>query len=230
MILLPSTGTDGRPRVSYSQISSWNSDKAFNKPMIKDKFVEVSGKEGYILDKFLKYNFPSSPMDAFAPFGQKVEDAICNQDFKGFYKNEIDTLKRIKPIGVFQKEFVIDFGDFTLSGFKDDCDEEETILRDYKTCSVSSLEQYKKDTYYQLDIYALDTLKQKGRLPNTLEVVAIERKGNPFRGEELTVGENVWVIERQTSKERLEYLEEYIRATVEEISDTYKLYLELIKK
>lgn len=227
MLLLPSTDKDGRPRLSYSQVSSWGKDSSFNSPIINGKTVKISGKEGYILEKFLNYQFPQSAMDAFAPFGQKVEDAICEQDFKGFYANEIETLKRIKPIGVFQREFTIDFGDFTLLGFKDDCDEEETHLRDYKTASESSVQQYYGDDYYQLDIYALDTFKKFGRLPEKLEVVAIERKGNPFRGEELTVGKEIWTIDRETSEKRLEFVEDKIRKTASEISDAYKLYLDV---
>jgi hypothetical protein len=229
MIILPTTDAQGKPRVSYSQVSSWNKKDSFNSPSINDKITKVSGKEGYILDKFLKYQFPQTAMDAFAPFGQKVEDAICTQDFKGFYANEIETLKKITPIGVFQKEFTIDFGDFVLLGFKDDCDEEEKHLRDYKTASASSVLQYQENDYYQLDIYALDTLKSKGYIPDLLEVVAIERLGNPFRNEELTVGDTIWVIERETSLQRLQEVEEYIRRTVNEISETYKLFLELTK-
>lgn len=227
-MILPSQDKDGRPRLSYSQVSSWNKDSSFNSPVINGKTVKISGKEGYILDKFLKYSFPQSAMDAFAPFGQKVEDAICDQNFKDFYKNEIATLKKIKPIGVFQREFTIDFGDFTLLGFKDDCDEKETHLRDYKTASENSVKQYYEDDYYQLDIYALDTFKKFGKLPKKLEVVAIERVGNPFRGEELTVGDRIWTIDRETSKERLDFVEDKVRKTAKEISSAYKLFLEVI--
>lgn len=227
-IILPSTNEEGKPRVSYSQINSWKSATSFEQPKnIDGKEMKLSGKAGYVLSKFLNYKFPDTPKQKFAPFGEKVEDAICKQVYKDFYKNEIEILKSIKPIGIFQKEFEIDFDDFVLTGFIDDSNKDASHLRDYKTCSKSSVKQYYEDDYWQLDIYAMDKWKKTGILPKHLEVVAIERLGNPFRNEELTVGDNVWYIDKETSEERLMYIESQIRNIVEEISNCYKIFLSM---
>lgn len=228
-IILPSSTEEGQPRISYSQITSWNEEKSFNKAMVRGKLTEVPGKVGYILDKFLKYDFPPTAMDAFAPFGEKCENAICNQDFTGFDETETAILKTITPIGVFQHELNIDFGDFSLVGYIDDKNEDSSWLRDYKTCSKSTASRYEKDNYFQLDIYAMDEYFKSGRLPEKMEVVRIGRKGSPFKGEDLKVDCLFPTVYRTTSISRLQKVEEYIRKTVQEISDTYKIYLEIFE-
>lgn len=221
-IILPRTTEDGRPRISYSQLKSWNSKEAF------DEFEgrKISGFTGYMLSYFLNYNFPPSPMSVYASFGLKVEDYICNKVKSDLDDKEMAILDTIKPIGVFQEEAVIDFGDFIISGFLDDTNEDRSIIRDYKTASKASAKQYSEQEYMQLDIYALDYYKKHGLIPQ-LEVVVIERQGSHFKMP-LKV-KDTFTINRTTSKERLLYVESYVRSTVTEISDCYKEFLKLNK-
>ena len=219
-IILPRTTEDGRPRISYSQLKSWNSKEAF------DEFEgrKISGSTGYILSYFLNYKFPPSPMSVYAPFGLKVEDYICNKVKSDLDDNEMAILDTIKPLGIFQKLVTIDFGDFILEGFLDDANEDRSILRDYKTASKASAKQYSEQEYMQLDIYALDFYKKYGLIPK-LEVVVIERSGSHFKMP-LKV-KDTFTINRTTSKERLLYVESYVRSTVTDISDCYKEFLKL---
>jgi len=223
-MLLPRTDKNGKPRISYSQVKSWMSDTAFNKVLVNGDLKEIGGREGYILQYFLDYSFPPSPMDIYAPFGQAVEDAICTRDFSKFPEEEALILQSIVPVGVFQKEVNIDFGDFVLSGFIDDCDAELSYLRDYKTVSKSKIKQYYSPEYFQLDTYALANYFTTGDLPEKMEVVAILRGGS-HKQLPLKVT-RVEYIDRKVDVRNLIYAEAKIRGAVKEISMAYETFLE----
>lgn len=221
MIILPRTTNDGKPRISYSQVTSFESVTAFNQ---LEKFKSISGVTGYALSYFMNYNFPPSPMDIYAPFGSDVEDAICSGDYSKFDTEETAILKQIKTIGTFQKEVVVDFGEFELTGYIDDCLPDLSYLRDYKTVSKKSAhDKYGNNNYYQLDVYALHKYMTEGRLPDKLEVCAIHRKGSHFKPP-LKV-EGFEYIDRPISEERLMMVKAKVDSTVREISDLYKAYL-----
>lgn len=221
MIILPKQDKNGNYYISYSQINAWNDLKGFN-----------TGKPGtheYIRSYFLGERYEQN---SFATFGKEVEDYICYRGSKDkFDKREREVLNSIKPLGVFQHPIIINFDGYYLAGIIDDCDESFTKLRDYKTCSTKSAEKYYKDEYEQLDVYALGIKQKIGLLPKELEVCAIERTGNGFRGgrDVLKVGEEVWYIPRKTNEKRLNTLERKIQRTVEEISHLYKIFLKLNK-
>jgi len=93
-IELPRKDEDGNYYISYSQYSTWKELKSFN--------LGVLGKQEYILGYFLGVKWPDQ---GWAEFGSDVEDYICTKDKKEkFNKEELLTLDKIEPIGVFQKE------------------------------------------------------------------------------------------------------------------------------
>lgn len=220
-ILLPRM-KDGVPYTSYSQITSWNAAKGFS--------TGKPGKHEFILQYFMGKTFPDNT--GFAQFGTEVEDYITSR--KGatkFTTDEKKLLDSIKPLGLFQQEFWIDFKDFKVKGFIDDATPDLSTIRDYKTASASSVKQYYGPEYKQLDVYALGVKSLTKKLPKKMQVVAIERLGNGFRGGRnvMTVGSNIWVIEREVDKNKLKELEKTIVSTVKEISDYYKVYKKLLK-
>lgn len=221
-LLLPRTDKDGKPYISYSQVKAFNAAKSFN--------LGILGKYEYMLSYFFGEDFGDM---GWAQFGQEVEDYICERKHKRkFTADERKVLDSIEPLGVFQQEIAIDFGDFYMLGYIDDISKDFMHIRDYKTCSLNSSKQYYEDDYYQLDIYAMWVLQETGKLPEKLEVCMIERAGNCFRGggrKVLSVKENVWYHPRETSMERIEYLRKYIRDTANEISQHYKAYQSLTK-
>lgn len=221
-IILPRTTSEGKPRISNSQLKSWGSKTAF-KPF---EGKVLSGASGYILEYFMDYKHPWSDWDLYGEFGLKVEDYICNKVRADLDDDEIKVLDTIKPIGVFQKPIEIDFGDFIVTGYIDDCNEDRSILRDYKSASKASAKQYESQEYMQLDLYSLDFYKKHSLIPK-LEVVVIERKG--YHKKPPLKVKDTFTINRTTSKERLLYVESYVRSTVTEISDCYKLFLEINK-
>lgn len=244
-IVLPRTDKDGNYYVSYSQLSSFTSDSGFN--------TRLPGHLEYFQSYFLKQRWPDQ---GWALFGSQVEDYICyrnapedviakmdkelseqgnstiSEALASFTDEEKKVLDTIEPLGTFQKEIRIWlFENVYLLGYIDDCTEDLSWLRDYKTCSLASSKQYYTDTYKQLDIYSLYAKQETGKIPEKLEVVMIERKGNCFGMTEardvLSVGKKVWYHERTTTEEKLFQLEGWMKKRVLEISDYYKLFLDL---
>lgn len=218
MIELPKQ-KDGIPLISYSQLTSWFSAKAFN----------LSGRKGrdeYIQKYFLGKEFGDDM--GWADFGNKVESAIETQDFSNFTEPEAKVLKTIQPLPVFQYKMIIPFDGFNLIGFIDNCKEDLSELIDFKTASENSVKQYYTEDYKQLDVYALGVKKITGKMPKKAKVLAILRKGNPFRGEPLEVDDKEpRYINREINKAKLEKAETWIYKGVNEISDYYKVYKKL---
>lgn len=242
-IVLPRKDSDGNYYISYSQISSFLSDKGFN--------TGLPGSLEYIQSYFLGKRWPDA---GWALFGSQVEDYICYRDFpiekvreidkqigregintieealKSFNDSEKEVMNQIQPLGTFQGEVKLwIYDNVYVYGFIDDSTDDFSIMRDYKTASLKSSKQYYTDKYKQLDIYSLYALQETGKIPEKLEVCVIERKGNCFgmenRRDLLSVGKEVWWIERDVSKDKLEILKLHIEDTIKKISDLYKIFL-----
>lgn len=219
-IFLPTTTDEGKPRISYSQIKAFKDLKGFN--------TKQEGKLEYIYKYFLGYRFPDL---GWAEFGKDVEAYIADREAaEKFTEAEKEVLNKIETLGVTGEQFFIDYGAFVFTGIIDDRTEDWRKLRDYKTASKKSVLQYYKEEYTQLDLYALAAIEKTGVIPE-LEVLAIERKGNAYRGGRgvLKVGGEVWTIEKGTTEERLQRLKEEIFTTVAEISEYYKIFLKYNK-
>lgn len=221
-MILPKKDSDGKYYVSYSQIKMWNETKGFS-----------TGKLGRI-EYIQQYFFGDKYEDkgGFGQFGIEVENYITTKkDEDKFTQAEKDTLDKISPLGIFQKEFKLNFKDFYVWGFIDDMTEKGEKIRDYKTASEKSSQKYYEDDYNQLDVYSLAIKQDYGKLPKELEVCVIERLGNGFRGgrNAMSVGERVWYIPRKTTKERLKTLENSILSTTKQISEYYEVFLTLNK-
>jgi hypothetical protein len=61
-------------------------------------------------------------------------------------------------------------------------------------------------------------------MPKKAAVLPIMRKGNPFRGETLEVAGVGDFIEREINKKVLDETEQWLRSTVEQISEYYQVY------
>lgn len=213
----------GKPKISYSDLNLFLNE-TYSKNSLRD----------YVLQQFLKV--PSSIPEAYGEFGKATEDYICKKENTwGFSDEERQVLDTIKPLGEFQQGFVIDFDDFVLIGLKDDvCEVCDTrLIRDYKTASESSYEkQYKEaESNMQLKIYALSWYLNKHIIPDKLQLVVVERFGNPFAKEEsdrkLRVGKNVWIKEFITNEKELLELKDEIVKNVRLISSYYQVFTKL---
>lgn len=218
MIVLPRTTKEGKPRISYSQIKMWNSLKAFN--------YKAEGALEYMIEYFYG---ETSEDSGWGQFGKEVEAYIGERvGGESFSQAEKDTLEKIEPLGVLSDEFEIDFVDFAVTGIIDDRSADWAKIRDYKTASHNSKKQYYKPDYIQLSVYALAALEEHGIIPQT-EVCIIERKGRVFgKGRAgLTVGGEIWYVDKTPSIQDLHDLKNNICRTVKQISDYYKMFLKI---
>ena len=218
-LILPSTTEDGRPKLSYSQHNLWNEAKGFNTGLIP-------GKYEYIRKYFMWEKYEDIGWGQFGNETQQyIQQRLHKNNFSAEEKKVLDT---IEPLDIFEKEFIIDFGDFVVQAFLDDISEDHALVRDYKTASDNSRQKYYEDSYDQLDVYALAIYKEKGFIPNA-ELIIIEREGNAYKGgrKVLKVGKNVWTHEIKMNKQKLNNIEKAMRKTAKEISEYYKVYLKM---
>lgn len=212
----------GKYMISWSQIETWNDKKGFNTGM--------EGFREYILKYFVGASFPDM---GWGQFGTETEGYICEKLYADkFNDKEKAVLDKIKPLGVFQQEGLIDFGEFVVLLYIDDMTPDWKKLRDYKTKSESSKKDLHDDKKHQLDIYSLYIKQEKGYLPDEVEYCIIERLGGKecMAGggrDALSIGERVWYEPYSISEERLEQTKKLIIKTAEEISSFYKTYVKI---
>lgn len=208
-MILPKIDKEGKPYLSYSQISSF-----------------LKNKKEYIKSYF--FNEPIQ-FTAYIDFGSKVGKALETNDFSEFEKNEQEVLKKVPRFDEFEKEIRVDFGEFYLKGFIDTNKKNLTYFADYKTGGVNKVDEYKKEDYLQPLIYAEGIRQATGKLPKKAEVILIERLGNAFKGEPLVVGKEIIHIPIDISEERIAYAKQLIEKTAKEIEHYYKVFLKLNK-
>lgn len=223
-MILPKIDSDGRYYISYSQITSWNELKGYNTKML--------GKYEYMLKYFFGEKYGDDA--GFAQFGIDVEDYILNRSNPSkFSKDELETLDKIKPLDNGQVEFKLEYPEhnFYVLGYIDDATNDLSHIRDYKTASLNSSKKYYTDEYKQLDVYALAIRNIHGFIPQKLEVVCIERLGNGFKGgrDVMTVGKEIWYINKETNNEKLDKLYDDILKTAKEISSYWEVFCKLNK-
>jgi hypothetical protein len=218
--MLPKKDKEGVPYISYSQANLWSDVKGYNTGM--------DGKIEYMLSYFYKVNFPDV---GFGGFGGKVGTALEVGDFSAFSPLEIETLKKVERLDVFEKEIRIPFDGFYLVGYIDTCTEDLKYIKDYKTASPSSKEKYYTDDYKQLMIYAKGVHCEKGYYPERMNVEIIERKGNAFNGgiDALSLGDNIWIVEKEISAEKIEEVAKYVEKTALEISEYWSVWKKINK-
>lgn len=216
-MILPTVDEHGVPYLSSTQIDKFIAAKSFN--------LKVEGKLEYIAQYFLKAKFEDT---GWAQFGHECEDSIVTKNYSNFTPTEIATLEKVEAYDLTQYEVRVDFGDFYLKGYIDTIDNGLTKLKDYKTASANSKEKYYKDEYVQILYYGMGIKQITGKYPEMV-VEIIERNGNAFRGGRnvLTVGNEIWRIEKTLTEDKESELREYIREIANEISEYYQVFLKL---
>jgi hypothetical protein len=237
----PQKEHQGKYMVSWSQIETWRGKRGFN--------TGLPGSHEYMRKYFLGETYEDkgwgqygSEMEAYITLWDKTEAALevvkaqdesSYNDFKAslinFTSKEKEKLRTIKPLGHFQTEVVIDFGKFVLLGFMDDHTADYLHIRDYKSKSANTAKALSKDDNFQLDVYCLYCKKELGITPTRAEYLVVERFGGGpcMKGggrKVLSVGDNIWSIDRRISPERLKLTEKIIIETVKDISDHWKTF------
>lgn len=218
-LVLPKSTDEGVPYVSYSQIKTWKEMKGFNTGLL--------GRYEYIRKYLFGEKYPDK---GWGEFGNNVEDALETRNFDKFTKAEIKTLDQIKVLDVWQHEFYLPIPgtNAMLFGKIDNANKEFNHIRDYKTASENSKEQYYTDDYVQLDIYAEGVKHETGEYPSKMDVVIVQRNGNPFRGDKLTVGSKIWNVQKEVSQERINAIMADVKKYTIEIAECYAVYKKLV--
>ena len=237
--------------ISYSQVGSWEDEKSFNLGVkgrleyILAYFMGVKfpdqgwGVFGEDAENAVCYR--DYPLVEIQKLDEEIKaynierpdraQRLISESLSSFDEREMKILKQIEPLGVFQQEGWINFDGFKVLLYIDDANADFSKLRDYKTASRNSGKKYEKPEYDQLDVYSLWVKQQFGHVPDDLEVCIIERAGNCFgmveRRDLLSVKNDVWYVDRETSTERLKTIEDRIVRVANEISEYYKVYLKI---
>lgn len=214
-IVLPRKDENGDYYLSYSQISTW-----------------VKSKRDYMRQYFLGETFEGN---AYTDFGTKVGEALENNDFSEFTKEEQEFLKTVPRYDEFEREIALKFDGFYVKGFIDTntlkgTKSKQVIdkIADYKTGDIlKKTDDYVSDDYIQLDIYSAAIYQETGKLPTDTCVYLIGRDGNAFRGEELKLTLEYKKVEKVVTRERVNEVMEFVQRVAQDISDHYKVYLKL---
>lgn len=211
---LPKKDEAGVPYLSYSQISTWK-----------------KSKREYIRQYFFGDRFEGN---AFTEFGSLVGEALENDDYSAFTKEEQEFLKELPRYDEFERKIKWELDGFYIVGYIDTNSLENTKsgelvdkLADYKTGAMSKSEEYESPKYTQLDIYAGAIEQETGHLPTDVKVVLIGRKGNAFKGEKLSLTHEYAIIEKFVTPERIAEVKAECQAVAEEIASYYSTFLKL---
>ena len=199
---LPKKDKYGVSRLSYSQISLFKRDK--------DEYYQ-----NYIVGKPFKGN-------EYTDFGSKVGEALEYNNFDSFKKPEQETLKKVVRLDEFERMVKLKYEGFYIIGFVDTNSKDFSRIIDYKTGGLKKEFQYAKPDYTQLCLYALSLRQETGITPSLASVEFIRRKGNAFRGQALTVGEEVISIPVDICLERLTHVYWDTLKTAKEIEKFYE--------
>lgn len=216
-LILPTIDKDGIPYISSTQLDKFSEKKSFT--------YKVEGVLEYILQYFLKEKFDDV---GWAEFGHDVEEAIVSRDYSKFTNDEIKTLQKVEAYELHQYEVKINFDNFYFKGYIDTISEDLSKLKDFKTGSEKSKEKYSQEDYKQILYYGIGVKEITGIYPE-LSVEIIERKGNAFTGgrSALSVGNNIWVVEKHLTKDDEDKFKNEIKTKAYEISEYYKVFIKL---
>lgn len=207
-MILPKKDKDGRSYLSYSQIKSWR-----------------DSKRKYIREKMCGEPFVDN---AYTIQGKKVGEALENNDFSGFTKEEQELLSTIPRLDEFEKRIEVDMGNYYIVGYIDSNTTDCSHILDYKQGIIDKKEaEYDSDDYVQLHIYAEGIRQETGKLPKKAEVILVDRVGNAFQNQKLVVGDRFVTITKDISKKEVDKVLADIQQTAEEISAYYKVFLKL---
>lgn len=204
----------GRPKLSYSQYSSFKSD-------------EYRGR--YISNYFM--GIPD-PGNIFSEFGSQCGEYLEKGTEAGLSEEDMKALDSIGyPEGArYEVEIVVDMlpitgVDFVLQGYIDREQKVDGVhIIDFKTGNhKDKVEYYASDEYGQTIIYAY-ARESEGEKIEYCGVVLFERKGNGMEKYPLRLSGKVKHIETPYSKARALRVLQDISDVAEKVSEYYKLY------
>lgn len=201
---LPSKDRKGNSYLSYSEISLFLKDK--------DAYLNsYINKKAFVSNEYIE-------------FGNKVGKALELNDFSNFSESEKITLQKVTRLDIFERPVFLRYDDFYIIGYIDTCDSRLTKIIDYKTGGKDKDKQYLNDDYTQMNYYSLAIKQETGSFPKSVGIEFIQRKGNLYKGESLTVSnEPIISISLHICENKLKRLYWNTIDIAKEISNFYKI-------
>lgn len=214
----------GLPKISYSQINSWN-DSQYQKDYIRQYFFGEEQDAG-----------------AYALYGSACGEYLEHKGQELDYENPLlnaedkETLdKLVDNDAVYEDEIVYPVTDskgnilFVIQGFIDKAkyDGKKIQVIDFKTANIAKKRDfYGGDEYNQTVLYA-GAKEALGYKVDYCGVTMLGRKGNAFRGEELHLTGETEDVDTPYSKTRFNNFIKYATKTAKEISEHYQVLLKV---
>lgn len=203
----------------------------------------INGVESYYLSysqisSYLKYKkdyyssyFYGTPFtgNAYTEFGSRIGEALENEDFSKFTEKEQEFLKTIPRGDEFEREINLKLSNGVyVTGFIDTNKSCLTWLLDYKTGTEGKIGEYNNPMkYIQIPLYAGAIEQETEVIPKDCGVILIDRKGNAFANEELTLGNEFWHIPLKVGREEVDNAIRMATEASESISREYEMFLKL---
>lgn len=221
-IILPKT-IDGKPKISYSQYSSYKD------PEYQDQ---------YYIQYFSGISLPSGEFaEMGTSTGQYIEDVGMNTTPPRtgcLSKEDVEIiLKNIAfpPNCVYEDKIIIDCGHFCVEGYADRIKylaEKEIEIEDFKTLNLDKKKDfYASDEYGQTALYSYQKEIEGYKVVRSF-VTGIGRKGSSLSGTgnfKMRLSGVVEQIETPYTEERGKKIIADITKVVHQISDDYKIFL-----
>lgn len=216
---------EGKPKLSYSQISSWKSEQY---------------KPSYIKQYMFGINLPSG---IFADYGSAcgtyiealgTRDASCHDEYCHLLSESDREILRSLDYpenSVYEDLVVIDLGEFCIEGYIDrskHADKDAHIL-DYKTGSiVKKKADYASPEYNQTRVYSYFK-ENDGYNIADCGVLLLDRAGNNSAKSPIRLtGKSEYIPTPYNRAETEKFLDCDVRAIAHEISEYYQKYQKLL--
>ena len=82
--------------------------------------------------------------------------------------------------------------------------------------------------YIQTEIYSAALEQEFGKLPEEAKVIIIQRDGNAFKREKLTLGDKYEEVNKPITRERIDEVLDQCQTIAEDISKHYTTYLKML--
>jgi len=214
----------GLPKLSYSQINSWN-EKAYKTDYIKQYFF------GLKIDAGAYAHFGTACGEYLEHKGQKTE--YTNQLLNG---SDIETLDGlVDEDAVYEDEIVYPVTDskgkilYVIQGFIDKMKVKGKGVEiiDFKTANNEKKRKfYAGDDYRQTILYAGAKVALGWKIDNC-GVIMMDRKGNAFRGEELHLSGKTEAVDTPYTQAKFDTFIKYATKTAKEITAAYQVVLKV---
>lgn len=216
---------DGRPKLSYSQLTSWV-DHKYRPDYIKQYFVGINIDSGIFAQAGTDFG-QFVEWVGMGKKGDKPECVILPQDNVESIVYDME----FPANSIYEDLIVLDCGNFVIEGYIDRSVyiNNALMIKDFKTGNFKSKSKYESDDYMQTSLYCYAKQSEGYDIIDS-SVTLYERKGNGTSSHPLVLtGESIDIPTPYCKKNTEKWLKT-VSNIAEEISDYYKQYLKFFRE